>query len=244
MPTSSETHIVLVSDISGSMSSMGNIPCNELNKLIKEQKGDVTFDCWSFNDEHKLLFQDLNASEANISDLVPSGGTALYGSLGYIIDKTGEKLANMPQDSRPKKVMIVIYTDGEENSSKDEYKGENGRLLVKSKIEHQQSVYSWVFMFLGSNIDAEKNGTSIGITSQTCINYTSSQKGYTAVFRSASQAVDRLRSVAPEDRSEIIKRVAFTDEEKEESIDYNNDVVSNNNTISNNFCRISSNAYF
>ena len=223
MATISEMHIVVVADISGSMSSMGDTPRIKLNEFIKEQHGkeqhgEVSIDCWTFSDTHKLLFENKSVAEAHITELTPNGGTALYASLGYIIDKTGQKLANMPEASRPQRVIVVIYTDGEENSSKGEYSGERGRLLVKSKIEHQQSVYSWVFLFLGSNIDAVQNGTSIGITPETCLNYKSNEYGYNAVFRSASQALERVRSVVPsanENHAEVIKRVAFTEEDQQ-----------------------------
>ena len=71
-------------------------------------------------------------------------------------------------------------------------------------------------MFLGSNIDAVQNGTSIGITQQTYMNYNSSENGYYAVFRSASQVVVRFRSSEPtEDRKEVLKRVAFTETDHE-----------------------------
>ena len=217
-----KTHMVIVADISASMSSMGNIPSIKLNEFLQEQKGDVTVDGWIFNDNYRLLFEDVKASEAVIENLRPYGGTALYSSLGHIIDKTGEKLANIT-DVRPGRVIFVIYTDGQENESKDEYYGEAGRLLVKSKIEHQQSVYSWVFMFLGSNIDAEENGMSIGITRQTCINYKSSENGYDAVFRCASQAVDRFRNIDPlANHNDVIKHVAFTDNDRFSSMNFNN----------------------
>ena len=222
------THIVIVADKSGSMSCMEDTPRLKLNEFIKEQQAQpvqqqaqpskVTFDCWAFNDHCDLLFENKAGAEAVIDRdaLMPAGGTALYSSLGHIIDTTGEKLAQVPEGERPGRVIMVIYTDGEENSSKAEYGGEAGRLLLKGKIEHQQTVYNWVFMFLGSNIDAVQNGTSIGITRQTCLNYNSSENGYHAVFRSASQAVDRFRTSEPtEDREEVLKRVAFTETDHE-----------------------------
>jgi len=211
-----KTHIVLIADISGSMASMGNIPQTKLNEFIQEQTGNVTVDFWVFNDNYKKIFDNMTPRDVNIKseDLAPCGGTALYSSLGNIIDNVGQKIANMT-DVKPGRIMVVVYTDGDENSSKNEYCGESGRLLVKSKIEHQQSIYNWMFLFLGSNIDAVNTGTSIGIARQTCINYNSSEGGYNQVFKSCSQAVDRFRNTDPSaDREEVLKKVAFTDVER------------------------------
>ena len=47
--------------------------------------------------------------------------------------------------------MFVIITDGMENAS-----CEFSHAMVKSMIEHQKTKYSWDFIFLGANFDAEK----------------------------------------------------------------------------------------
>lgn len=52
----------------------------------------------------------------------------------------------------------MIMTDGYENASKEFTRGG-----IKNMIEHQQSVYSWDFIFVGSGIDAYAEAASIGI---------------------------------------------------------------------------------
>ena len=188
-----KTHIVIIADTSGSMEIMGTTPCRKLNGFIQEQKG-ATFSCYTFEDEWKILFENKSTEEAVISELKTGGGTALYSSLCKIMDKTVEDISNIPETDKPTRVIFVIYTDGDENSSKGKYSGELGRLLVKSKIEDLQSRNGWVFLFLGSNIDAEQNGTQIGIGRNACLNYSSNEQGYEAVFRSASNAISRARN--------------------------------------------------
>jgi hypothetical protein len=213
------THIVVIEDRSGSMASMGNIPMEKVNNFIKEQSGDnVTVDVWVFNDTYDLICKNKNPRDVNITkeDVTPHGGTALYETLGNIIDITGMELS-LKIDVRPMNVIFVIFTDGDENSSKGEYMGEAGRVKVKKMIEHQQNVYRWTFFFLGSNIDAIDAGTSIGITRQTCINYSSDPNGYDKVFRVTSEAVSRLKTIDPTlDRNESLSAAAFKEDERNE----------------------------
>ncbi|WP_052427603.1 hypothetical protein [Neobacillus niacini] len=59
------------------------------------------------------------------------------------------------------KVIFVITTDGFENASREfTYK------KVKELIKHQQEKYSWEFIFLGANIDAQKEADNLGIDSE------------------------------------------------------------------------------
>jgi len=208
------SHIVVIEDRSGSMASMGNIPMEKVNNFIKEQTGDnVTVDVWVFNDTCNLICKNKKPSDVNIKleDVMPSGGTALYETIGNVIDITGMELS-LKTDVRPAQVIFVIFTDGDENSSTRDYAGEMGRLKVKKMIEHQQEVYNWTFFFLGSNIDAVSMGTHLGITRQTCINYSSDVKGYENVFRATSEAVGRLRSIDPNsNHMDSLKHVAFKD---------------------------------
>ena len=50
-------------------------------------------------------------------DLQPRGGTALYDALGRLITDVGAELAALPEDERPGTVVVVVLTDGHENSS-------------------------------------------------------------------------------------------------------------------------------
>ena len=38
-------------------------------------------------------------------------------------------------------------------------------------IEHQQDKYSWMFMFLGANMDAVKEAQDIGISATRAVSY-------------------------------------------------------------------------
>ena len=75
--------------------------------------------------------------------------TALLDAVGQAINQTSERLANLDEKDRPGLVIIVVMTDGLENSSREFSKSQ-----VKEMIEHKRNEYQWHFIFLGANQDA------------------------------------------------------------------------------------------
>ena len=112
-------------------------------------------------------------------DYFPSGGTALLDAVGSTITSVGKRLADTPEEERPANVMFVITTDGYENSSR-----EYNQKQIADMIEHQKTKYSWTFMFLGANIDAESVGKSYNI--DYAKTYTASSIGTESVYRSVN----------------------------------------------------------
>ena len=56
------------------------------------------------------------------------------------------------------KVLFVIITDGEENSSRKYSTGQ-----IKERIEHQKEKHGWKFAFFGANMDAVMEASKLGI---------------------------------------------------------------------------------
>lgn len=79
---------------------------------------------------------------------------------------------------------MVILTDGEENSST-----QYGRDDVFYRVNHQQSKYSWKFVYLGANQDAIKSAQQIGIGMDSSIDYDYTGAGVNAVMRSCTKMV-------------------------------------------------------
>lgn len=109
--------------------------------------------------------------------------------MGTTIDSVGRKLANMPEDERPSKVIFLIITDGHENSSR-RFTPEQ----VKSMVEHQKDVYSWEFVFMGANIDAIASGVSLGIDARNTLNYAATAAGTHQLYESVSSSMNAYRS--------------------------------------------------
>ena len=77
------------------------------------------------------------------------GGTALLDAIGCTMEKICAVQKQTVEDYRAEKVLFVIITDGEENSSR-----KYSVAQIKERIEHQKEKHGWEFVFFGANMDA------------------------------------------------------------------------------------------
>ena len=190
--------IAVVLDESGSMHSVRRDAIGGYNTFIEEQKkvpGDANLTLVKFNSIPEVVCDGVRMSTAkddvlnlNENSYIPSGNTALYDAVGMVINKIGKRLADTPEDERPAKVIIAILTDGAENASK-----EFSAQQIKTMIEHQQSKYSWQFIFLAANQDAMLTGTNIGVQVDNCMNYMSTSAGTRDAYKKMSKTVTTFR---------------------------------------------------
>ena len=188
------TSINVIVDASGSMAGLTHDTIGNFNTFLKEQKefpGEAVFTLCTFNTDYRLPHDFVKI--ASVPDLssktyVPQGGTALLDAMGTTIESVGRKLAGMPEDERPSKVIFLIITDGHENSSR-RFTAEQ----VKAMVEHQKNVYSWEFVFMGANIDAIGTGTSLGIDARNSLNYSADSVGTRQLYKSISENMSSYR---------------------------------------------------
>ena len=216
-PTNTNTYIVTVIDTSGSMSSQGTATASKLNGFITDQVGDVIADVWTFssNDTCKKIINMTPSKNVNITQeqMHPDGSTAFWSSVCCVIDDMITTIKNLP--IMPSTIILVLYTDGIDNDSRNEYTGINGTILTKNKIENIKSQFNTIVYLLGANINSKELGKSIGILPEYCIDYHHSEQGCANVFNSTSNSIKRLRSSCPVDR---IESSQFTNEERNVSI--------------------------
>ena len=93
-----------------------------------------------------------------VDQFTPRGHTALFDALGKAIDDTGKRLAALPENERPGKVIFVILTDGNDDASR--YFSQQD---IREKISLQSHAYKWDFVYLGANQDAWAVGSQLGI---------------------------------------------------------------------------------
>ena len=188
--TSTKTLISITVDRSGSMEDMGGETAPALSNFIREQSNGNTFVTALKFDNVCERFINLEPSETvtiTNEEVEPRGMTALYQAIGESIEHT-DSIA-----SEYDKVIFVILTDGQENSSQEKYYGESGRSLVKEMISEKEKTNGWSFFFLGANIDSRHVGASLGMRGGRCINFTPSREGCANAYTSCSQAVSRFR---------------------------------------------------
>jgi uncharacterized protein YegL len=180
-------HIALIIDRSGSMEPVRHDTEGGIKTFIEDQRkvpGRTTVSLYQFDTHHDEVhsFADVHGDLAYA--LVPRGGTALLDAVGFAVTKTGEHLAAMGEDSRPGEVVVLIATDGEENSSR-----EYALPQVREMITRQQDAFGWQFVFIGANQDAFASGGAMGIHAAATADY--APDATHAAFASASSMVTR-----------------------------------------------------
>jgi len=169
----------LILDRSGSMDAAKDDTIGGFNRFLSEAKKfpDTTFTLVLFDDQYEVPFDTKPISEQpelTAETFVPRGRTALYDAIGRTINSIGARLASLPEDERPEKVVVVILTDGLENMSK-EFTAEK----IKEMITHQQDSYKWEFSFLGANQDAILSARTMGIKTSSALTYRAKNVGAT-----------------------------------------------------------------
>jgi len=189
------TELIMILDMSGSMYELRDDTIGGYNSLIEEQKkedGEVFVTTVLFNHSYSVLYDRADIKDVKPltgGEYIPSGMTAMLDAVGRAITSVGQSLAAMPEEERPSRVMVTIITDGYENSSK-EYTWD----AIRAMIKEQREKYSWVFTFIGADIDTMKVSGDLGIDSRLSKSYTKSADGTGSVYMSVSNAMKKVRA--------------------------------------------------
>ena len=195
------TELVYILDMSGSMRNLASDTIGGYNSLLNEQKklgqenpalrANVT--TVLFDDRYIVLHNRADMKdvpEITDKEYVPRGMTAMLDAIGRTLVSVGQSLAAMPEEERPGLVSVTIITDGYENASK-EYTWD----VIQKMIKEQREKYSWVFSFIGANIDVEKTSDHLGIDRKMSKKYTASNIGTASVFASITRGVTAMRAM-------------------------------------------------
>jgi len=177
------------------------------NAFIDTQRaepGDARVTLAQFDTEYDVVYANRPIGDVPRLELQPRGGTALYDALGRLITDVGADLAALADSERPGTVIVVVLTDGHENSSR-----EWTHDAVGAAIRRQESDYAWDFLFLGANMDAVVIGQQLGFAPDKSMTYAASGVGVTNAMSAAAEYVSR-KNAAP-----VGAAVAgFSDEER------------------------------
>jgi uncharacterized protein YegL len=177
--------IVFILDKSGSMNYIKNKTVSGFNEYIEQQKaeeGDAFVTLVQFDGKVSNSYTDVRIQDVPELQFYPNGNTALY-------DAVGSTVASMlSQPDRFDKTIIVIMTDGEENSSR-EYQ----HSTVMSLLNEAQNDRNWEVIFVGANIDAVKTANSLGIKSGKSVTFDYDSSGADSVMKSLSVATSSMR---------------------------------------------------
>lgn len=159
-------HVIMLLDESGSMRSLKNDLVPSINTFIEKQRVTSTeegavkpscdvFSLIKFNVNIRVVYDRVRmdrVGQITPDDFNPDNCTALFDAIGFVVEKYGQE----------KNTLLVIVTDGEENSSK-KYKH---LVQVREMLEKQKSENQWTVVYLSNNIDAFNQGRAVGCVSQ------------------------------------------------------------------------------
>jgi hypothetical protein len=189
-----QTEIVVLMDASGSMGSIRDDVVGGFNNFIDDQKkldGEARLTATFFDNSRFDKWQEgvdiKNCPELG-DEYRPGGSTPLLDATGRTIEELGARLEGMDEADRPGKVMVIIMTDGYENSS---CVFTNGK--IRSMIKHQEQVYSWEFIFLGAGVDAFTESQRLGMKVDRSAQFERSSDGVNLMFSKMSSTVGRYR---------------------------------------------------
>lgn len=188
------TELVFILDKSGSMTGLESDTIGGFNSMLQKQKsveGECRITTVLFDNHYELLHDriDIQAvSPMTEKEYQVGGSTALLDAIGRTINKLIAVQRNTAEEYQAEKVMFVIITDGEENSSR-EYSVDR----VKAMIEHEKQKYGWEFIFLGANIDAVETAGRFGISADRAVDYLADSKGTELNFAAMSATVACFR---------------------------------------------------
>jgi hypothetical protein len=202
------TTIALLVDRSGSMQSVKDDAEGAIAAFIEAQRavpGRCLVRLSDFDTEYREVYPMTPIADVPAYTLEPRGGTALLDGIGRLVTALGAELAAMPEAERPGKVIVVVQTDGHENSSREwDLKG------VNALITQQREQFSWDFVFLGAGPGAIQTAESYGFAPGSAIAYTASGAGTRSVVAAAAGYVARARTGAAQ--------ASFTAQERDSAV--------------------------
>jgi uncharacterized protein YegL len=176
-----EVLVNVILDKSGSMASKTTDVIGGFNAYIaglgEEDQVNYLFSLTLFDTQVAYRHVAIPLSEVKRLDSKsyrPEGNTALNDAIGITVRKVD-------------KVVTVIMTDGEENSSR-----EWTHDAVRSLIEQKEKEGNWTFVFLGAGLDAWHQGRSYGVQLANVAQYSGDQ--YREAFAAMADGTNALSS--------------------------------------------------
>lgn len=186
--------VSVILDKSGSMTTVRDNTISGFNEYLNNLKNtkDIKYDInLTLFDTDVIKGKTISLDDQEmltIETYVPSGMTALYDAVCMTIKEI---------EKEKKKTLVVIITDGEENSSK-EYTQEQFKTLVEEKTKEG----NFTFVYLGANQDAWQNASRYGFNKDNVSNFNNSSAGVKNMYDNLSKATacfsSDIRSSTPD----------------------------------------------
>ena len=187
--------LIFILDASGSMSDLVTDTIGGFNQMLERQHDrlDETYvTTVTFNHKVKTLysFKPLEGVEPLSTNTYEVGGmTALYDAIGETIVRVYRKQQHRQRENTITSTLVVIMTDGMENSS-----SRYTQSSVQNHIETLKRDHDWEFIFLGANIDAKHVASDLGIAPDRASSYHADAKGTKLNYATLERTVRAFRT--------------------------------------------------
>jgi len=198
MTTPTHLHLYFLLDRSGSMETIATDIIGGVNSFVAQQHADGRDACMTlvqFDSQDPFeIVSDATALDAfrplTTASFSPRGGTPLFDAIGRTIKRATEReAARAAAGEELEEILVVIVTDGEENSSTN-YSKDAIADLISAK-----EALGWTFAYLGANQDAFAVGRDLGFSRGNVENFLADEDGTAAVFSDLSSNISRKRAM-------------------------------------------------
>ena len=173
--------LIFIMDRSGSMSGSEADTIGGFNSFIQQEiKKELNTRVTTilFDHDYEVLYERKpihEVPELTDREYWVRGSTALLDAIGRTINTLDKKIDN--------KTLVVIMTDGYENSSRE---------YTKEQIKNLISNHNWEFIYIGADIDSYAEARKFGFHESHIANYRKSKQGIKDVYASVSNARDLM----------------------------------------------------
>lgn len=204
------THISVILDRTGSMETIRDDTIGGFNAFLNAQKAQpglatLTLVQFDSQDPYEIVhhFKPLGEiPELTRQTFVPRANTPLLDAMGRGINDLEKSLADMAEEERPSRVVMVIITDGQENASHEFRKDQ-----IEKMIKERQEKSAWQFVFLSADLAAIGDALANGVRAASVMGHDKDRHGTQAAWAALSRSIADYRAGTKED-------VSFTDEER------------------------------
>jgi len=178
--------ITIVLDRSGSMARIKEGTIEGFNDFIKEQKSYESKSRLSliqFNDKILKVYEGKRVSKRRYLDsdhFIPSGTTALLDAIGTAVESIEKRTFKKSSIE----VILVIITDGLENSSSDFDFQQIKKLIAKKKAQ------GWKIIFMGASEDSIAQADGLKISKENLMRFQHTKRGIKHSFKRISEKIN------------------------------------------------------
>jgi hypothetical protein len=191
------TEIAYILDRSGSMQPLQEPAVTAFNAFVQSQldvPGDARLTLVQFDDAYEVPIAATflrHVPQLTAATYTPRGSTALLDAIGRTIKETDRRLLALLDSEKPAKVILAIFTDGQENAS-HEYSAKH----ISDLIRLYRDEKGWEFIFLAANQDAIASAGAMHMDAHLSANVSFSVQGMKSTSGAMSRKVRAMRMKA------------------------------------------------